>query len=125
MVRHASYLAILLLLLTSCYQPERDCLKFKNGKFSFTTTLDGEEMTTVFVRNDTMEIDYFENKADTSSVRWINDCEYIVKKRNPKNKAEEKSVHMKILSTNEDSYLFEYGIVGESKKSRGTAVREP
>ena len=30
-----------------------------------------------------MEIDYFQGKVDTSSVRWINDCEYIVKKRNP------------------------------------------
>lgn len=114
----------LVVLLASCYQPERDCKRYKNGKFSFTASVDGEEKTTIFVRNDTMEIDYFEGKVDTSSVRWINDCEYVVKKINPKNKAEEKSVHMKILSTTDDSYIFEYGIVGESKKSRGTAVKE-
>ncbi len=108
--------------MVSCYQPQRDCKAFKNGNFTFTTIIDGEEKTTTFVRNDTIEIDYFEGKIDTAAVRWINDCEYIVKKINPKNKAEEKSVHMKIISTTEDSYTFEYGIVGDSRKSRGTAV---
>ncbi|MGB7395171.1 MAG: DNA topoisomerase IV [Pricia sp.] len=115
---------LLALSLTSCYRPERNCQEFKTGTFSFTTTVDGEEMTTMFIRNDTLEIDYFEGRADSSSVRWINDCEYVVKKLNPRNKAEEKSVSMKILSTTDDSYTFDYGLVGQAKKSRGTAVRE-
>ena len=109
------------ILFASCYQPERDCQAFKEGKFTFTTTVNGEEKTTTFVRSENREIDMFEGKADTSSVRWVNDCEYILKKINPENKAEEKSVHIKILSTTAESYLFEYGLVGETKKSRGTA----
>ncbi|SDE27860.1 hypothetical protein SAMN05421636_104206 [Pricia antarctica] len=122
MIKRILICCLLLVLLVSCYQPQRDCKTFKNGNFTFTTTIGDEEKTTTFVRNDSIEIDYFEGKVDTSAVRWINDCEYVVKKINPKNKAEEKSVHMKILSTTEDSYTFEYGIVGESSKSRGTAV---
>lgn len=110
-------------LLYSCYQPQRNCKAFKNGEFSFTTNVKGEERTTTFIRKETMEVDFYEGVADTSSVRWINDCEYIVKKINPRNKAEEKSIHMKILSTTENSYTFEYGIVGENKKSTGTAVK--
>ncbi|WP_425236922.1 DNA topoisomerase IV [Ulvibacterium sp.] len=110
-------------IIASCYGPQRDCARFKQGSFSFTTQIDGEEVMTTFHRNDTIEIDYFEGKADTSSVRWINDCEYIVKKINPKNKSEEKSVHMKILSTTDSSYTFEYNIVGQSQKSRGTAIK--
>lgn len=119
--RIVSY-CLLPMLVASCYQPERDCKAFRNGKFSFSTTIDGEEKTTTFIRNEDQEIEYFEGKADTSSVRWINDCEYVLKKIKPKNKAEEKSVHIKILSTTDDSYTFEYGLVGESRKSRGTAV---
>jgi hypothetical protein len=107
----------------SCYQPERNCTQFKEGKFSFTSTVNGEVLTTTFIRKNDIEIDYFQGKSDTSSVRWINDCEYIVKKLNPKNMAEEKSVHMKILSTTDDSYTFEYNIVGNKKKSRGTATK--
>ncbi len=110
-------------LLAACYRPERNCQQFINGSFSFTSTVDGVEMTTTFMRKDGLEIDYFNGKADSASVRWINDCEYIVKKLNPKNKAEEKSVQIKILSTTDNSYTFEYGLVGSSKKSRGTAFK--
>lgn len=123
MLKHVIYTLFLLFLLCACYQPERNCELFKNGSFSFTSSINGVEQTTTFVRQDVIEIDYFEGRADTSSVRWINDCEYIVKKLNPKNKAEEKSIHMKILSTTKTSYTFEYGLVGSNKKSQGTAFK--
>jgi hypothetical protein len=111
------------LLVVSCYQPQRDCAAFKNGHFSFKTILDGEEKTTTFIRNDSMEIDDFEGKIDTSSVRWLNDCEYVVKKLLPKTKSEEKSIHIKILSTTDNSYTFEFNVIGDSKKSKGTAIK--
>ncbi|MDX1362905.1 MAG: DNA topoisomerase IV [Arenibacter latericius] len=116
-------LVILLTAISSCYQPERNCEDFKDGKFSFTASIDGEEQTTIFERKGGIEIDHFEGKSDTSSVRWINSCEYVVKKLNPKSMAEEKSIHMKILSTTKDSYTFEYRLVGSSSKSVGTAIR--
>ncbi|HUH47019.1 MAG TPA: hypothetical protein VLZ54_07715 [Arenibacter sp.] len=115
--------ALLLLAAGSCYGPERNCTDFKNGKFSFTAKIEDTEHTTIFVRNDSLEIDHFDGKVDTSSVRWINDCEYIVKKLHPKNMAEEKSIHMKILSTTSDSYTFEYRVVGSNNRSTGTAIR--
>jgi hypothetical protein len=111
------------LVATSCYHPNRDCKAFKNGAFKFTSIINNEEKTTTFVRDGNVEIDFFEGKSDTSSVRWINDCEYIVKKLNPKNKAEEKSIHMKIRTTTDSSYTFEYGIVGEINKSVGTSIK--
>ncbi|CAM3619977.1 DNA topoisomerase IV [Zobellia roscoffensis] len=123
MIQKTIPIVLALVLMTSCYNPDRNCTDFKDGKFAFTTTIDGEEKTTIFHRNGDLEIDYFDGKADSASVRWINDCEYIVKKLNPKNKSEEQSVHMKILSTTDDSYIFQYNIVGESKHSRGTATR--
>ncbi|MDT0554897.1 DNA topoisomerase IV [Patiriisocius hiemis] len=116
-------IASLLLLLVSCYSVERDCSSFKTGTFEFEAVIGTEIFKTKFTRNDSIEIDYFRGKADTSSIRWINDCEYIVKNLNPKNMAEEKAIHMKILSTQNDSYTFEYNIVGEEKKQKGTAIK--
>jgi hypothetical protein len=113
----------ILLICSACYEPERNCQAFRNGRFTFSSEIGGETKTTTFLREDSIEIDYFEGKADTSSVRWINDCEYVVKKLHPANAAEEKSIHMKILSTTEGSYTFEYQIVGTSDKSRGTAYK--
>ncbi|WP_339701409.1 DNA topoisomerase IV [uncultured Marixanthomonas sp.] len=113
----------LLFILAGCYQPERNCKKFKNGTFEFKALVGTELETTTFMRNDSIEIDYYQGKADTSSVRWINDCEYIVQKINPKNRAEEKAIHMKILTTDGDEYTFEYNIVGQEKKQKGTATK--
>ena len=100
---------------------KRDCKSFRTGTFEFEAFIDGELLKTTFVRNDSIEIDYFEGKSDTASIRWINDCEYIVTKINPKNMEERKAIHMKILLTEKNTYTFEYSLVGQSKKERGTA----
>ncbi|HBY69578.1 MAG: DNA topoisomerase IV [Flavobacteriaceae bacterium] len=114
---------LFLFTLISCYQPERDCKKFKTGTFEFKALVGTQLETTTFKRNDSIEIDYYQGKADTSSIRWINDCEYIVQKINPKNRAEEKAIHMKILTTDNNEYTFEYNIVGQTNKQKGTAVK--
>ncbi len=111
------------LLFTGCYSPERDCASYRTGTFEFETYLNGEIVTSRFVRNDSIEIDHFQGKTDTSSVRWLNDCEYIIKNLNPKNRAERQPIHIKILTTGKDSYTFEYGLVGDSKKEKGEVKR--
>ncbi|HSI70072.1 MAG TPA: hypothetical protein VK941_07555 [Gillisia sp.] len=116
-------LFLFLTMLTGCYSPERDCTSYKTGTYEFETYLNGEIVTSKFVRNDSIEIDYFQGKTDTSSVRWINDCEYILKNLNPKNRAERQPIHIKILTTGKDTYMFEYGLVGDSKKERGEVKR--
>ncbi|UJH91796.1 DNA topoisomerase IV [Antarcticibacterium sp. 1MA-6-2] len=118
-MKNYPYLILLLMLFTACYSPERDCDRFKTGTFQFESYLNGEMITSTFVRNDSIEIDHFRGKTDTSSVRWINNCEYILKNLNPKNRAERQPIHMKILTTSKDSYTFEYGLVGESNKKKG------
>ncbi|WP_010179298.1 hypothetical protein [Aquimarina agarilytica] len=111
-------------LLNNCAKaPERNCKKFKTGTFEFQTLLNGELATTRFVRNDSIEIDYFQGKSDTSSIRWINNCECVLKNLHPKNRKERKALHLKILTTNKDTYTFEYGMVGASKKQQGTAKK--
>ncbi|WP_394366249.1 hypothetical protein [Winogradskyella ursingii] len=98
----------LLFLCLSCYNVERNCNDFKNGTFEFDYTIDGQEKTGRFTREGDLNIDYYEGKVDSSSVRWINDCEFILKKINPKTMSEKEAIHMKILSTSNDSYTFEY-----------------
>ncbi len=122
-VAFTSVLAALFVLLGCQEPPQRNCTGFKTGKFSFSTVVDGDTLTTVFVRDHDIEIEYFKGNQDTSSIRWINDCEYILKKLNPKNRAEEKSVHIKILTTTDSSYTFEFSAVDEPKKLRGTAIK--
>ena len=116
-------LVLVLLFFTSCYNTERNCQKFKTGTFEFETIIDGQSVKTRFTRTDSIEVDYFNNTIDSASIRWLNDCEYIVKKLHPKNMVEEKSVHIKILSTKANSYNFEYSIVGQATKQQGTTYK--
>lgn len=110
-------------LLTSCYSPEPNCKAFKTGVFEFENFLDGQLVTSTFIRNDSIEIDIFKGKRDTSSVRWVNECEYILTNLNPKNMAEQKPLQITIITTDKNSYTFEYSLVGSPKKQRGTVTR--
>ena len=112
-----------LFLLASCYNQERNCTDFKTGKFKFETEINGEKKTTLFTRTETLEIETFEGKTDTASVRWVNDCEYVLRKLNPKNMAEEKAIAIRILTTSKNSYTFEFGVVGSDTKQTGTVVK--
>lgn len=114
---------LLSLLFCGCYEAKRDCEVFRDGTFSYTALIDGQESSTTFTREGELEVDYFEGRADSSEVRWINDCEYILKKISPASRAEEMSIHVKILSTTDTSYTFEYGQVGKAAKTRGTAIK--
>ena len=114
---------LLCLLMSGCYHVERDCSNFRTGTFEFTTVSGTELFQTTIIRNDSIEIDYFQGKSDTSSIRWINNCEYIVKKLKPRNRAEEKAIHIKILTTNDNEFTFEFNEVGKSRKERATAKK--
>lgn len=123
-MRNRLFIAMVLATgLVACEGPARDCKKFHEGTFRFTAEVDGASQTTVFTRTKDLEVSEFQGKTDSASIRWINDCEYILTNLNPKTRAEEKPIHMKILSTSGDSYTFEYKLVGNSKSSLGTAHR--
>lgn len=99
---------LLVFLFSGCNNLERNCTDYKTGFFEFTFTTDGVDKTAKFVRTKDLNIDLFEGKIDSASIRWINDCEFVQKKINPKNMAEQRAVHFKIIATTKDSYTFEY-----------------
>ena len=113
-----------LLILTSCYDVERNCKDFKTGKFRFDFVLNGVKKTTVFERTPTMQIETYEGKTDTATVRWVNDCEFVLQKLHPKNIKEKKAISIRIVSTTKNSYTFEFGIIGSVEKQKGIAVKQ-
>ena len=111
------------LTLFSCYNKEKNCKDFITGKFEFAQEIDGVKKISTFERTENLQIETFEGKTDTASVRWLNDCEFVLQKLHPKNREEKKAISMKILSTNEKGYTFEYYFVGEAKKQKGTVTK--
>ena len=105
------YLCLILLFsFFGCYTTTRNCNDFKTGAFYSEVTID-------------LQIEIYNNKIDSSKLRWINDCEVVFKTIHPKNMAERKDIHLKILTTTDSSYTYEYSYVGETKKQKGVAFK--
>ncbi|MCX7549715.1 DNA topoisomerase IV [Xanthomarina sp. F2636L] len=113
----------LLFLFTSCYQVERECADFQTGKFYSEIIIDDQVYKSEFIRTKDLQIETYNNKVDSSQVRWINDCEVVFKTINPKSMAEQKDIHLKILVTTDSTYTFEYSYVGDKTKQKGIATK--
>tara|TARA_R110000744_G_scaffold60864_3_gene125997 strand:+ start:664 stop:1041 length:378 start_codon:yes stop_codon:yes gene_type:complete len=103
MVKKIFTLIITCLLFSSCYQPERDCKNYKTGSFKFTYELGEIVKEGEFTRDEKYSVDYYENKIDSATVRWFNDCEFVLQDLNSKT-----AIHYKIISTTDSSYTFQY-----------------
>ena len=118
-----SSMLLFTILLVSCNNHERNCKDFRTGKFEFKQDIDGKTNTSTFIRTEKLQIETYNGKTDTASVRWVNDCEFILQKLHPKNMKEEKAISITILFTEKNSYTFEYAFVGSNKKSRGVVTK--
>lgn len=114
----------ILFLLTSCYNVDRNCENFKIGEFEFTYKLNDTIQRSIFTRTLDYEIEEFNSVIDSSSISWVNNCEFILTKINPKTNQEKRPVRIKIIRTYENSYDFEYSSVNEPIIiQRGTVTR--
>ena len=112
---------ILSLLFISCYSVDRDCIEFRTGSFEFSTSINDSIVKSTFIRTDNYEIEEFKGVKDSSTIRWVNECEFILTKINPKTNQERRPIRIKILRTYGNSYDFEYSQVNNPQKiNRGT-----
>ncbi|ASV32114.1 hypothetical protein [Maribacter cobaltidurans] len=103
MLKRMFFVFVTLLLLVSCYEPSRNCQDFKTGEFIFNYKIGDSLKQGRFVRGEKYSIDYYDNKIDSASIRWINDCEFVL--QDLENKV---GIHYKIIKTTDSSYTFEY-----------------
>ena len=112
---------VLSLLFISCYNVDRDCVEFRTGSFEFSTSIKDSIVKSTFIRTDNYEIEEFKGVKDSSTIRWVNECEFILTKISPKTNQERRPIRIKILRTYGNSYDFEYSQVNNPQKiNRGT-----
>ncbi|MGJ8685198.1 MAG: DNA topoisomerase IV [Nonlabens sp.] len=115
---------LLFLLVSSCYQVERDCSNFKTGSFIWEQESGGKLLTTTFTRTEEFQVETYEGVTDSSRVEWVNDCEWRVIPINPKTNADSRAYLFRILNTTEDSYTFEFKQSGREQTYQGTAIKQ-
>ena len=115
------YTSMLILLFNCNLNQKRLCEDFKIGKYKSVVKIDNIEYTSIFTRNDSIQVEIFNNVVDSTNVRWINNCEVVFTTINPKNIQQKKPILVKILRTYEKSYDFEYSYEKKKKKQQGKA----
>ena len=103
MYRNIIFCLLCLPFLYSCYQPERDCKSYKTGVFRFNYEIGDSIKTGRFVRDESYSVDYYDDNIDSATVRWFNDCEFVL--QDIRSKA---AIQYKIISTTDSSYTFQY-----------------
>ena len=115
---------IFVFLIKSCYNVERNCVDFKTGIFEFSTEVNDSLVTSTFTRTNEFEIELYNGIKDSSTIKWVNNCEFLLTKLNPRTNQERRPVRIKILRTYGDKYDFEFSQVNNPQKvTRGTVKR--
>lgn len=116
---------IIILLLGSLFscqnKPQTSIKSFRNGYFK--TVLEDKDITSFAKRNDSLQIETYENKKDTFKIEWIDDFEYILLKKNPKSLLDSTPFYVKITSIKGNSYGFTAHYKGSNFKQKGTAFK--
>ncbi len=115
---------ILLIIFSviSCIQnPDTKPNNFKTG--SFKTVLEYKNTTSFAVRNDSIQIETYDHKKDTFHIKWLDNFEYILLKKNPKSLLDSTPFHVKITGIKKNSYSFNAYYKGSKFKQKGEAFK--
>ena len=118
------YIIVLLLLLISFSCEKQSNLapeQIKTGTFK--TIIKEGDYQSLAERNDSIQIETFNQKKDTFHIKWKNNFEYILTKKNPKTDLDKKSFIVKITGIKQHSYTFSASFEGSSYKQNGEAEK--
>ena len=107
--------------LISCQDNNTDVNKFKTGTFN--TFLEDMDATSIAIRNDSIQIEIYNNVRDTFDIKWESNFEYILTKTRPKNELDSTPFHVKITGFENDSYTFKASYKGSKYIQKGKAIK--
>ena len=111
----------LVLILFSCKGTTSDVSQFRNGTFE--TTLDESDEISKAIRNDSLQIEIYNNVRDTFAIKWISNFEYELTKVNPKKGLDSVPFFVKITGVKGKTYTFKANYKGSNFKQQGKATK--
>jgi len=102
---------VILISIISCKNDELNPDRFKTGTFEIPEGKGYEK--TIIIRQDSLQIEKYENRIDSLSIIWKNNFNYTLQMLHPKTAIDEDPIYVKITSLNKDSYDFE-AVIGHS-----------
>lgn len=115
-------IALLLIIFSACKnEPNLTPKQLKTGTFE--TFIDDSDITSIAIRNGSIQIETFNKKKDTFSIKWKSLFEYSLFKTNPKNGLDSTEFIVKITGIHKNSYTFRAHYKGSNFKQNGEAVK--
>ena len=113
---------IFVLTLFSCLKNSSGSVEdFRTGTFK--TVLEDNESVSMAMRNDSLQIETYEQVKDTFFITWLDPFEYVLRKKNPKTLLDSTDFHVKIIGISGDSYDFKAYYSGSNFQQKGTAYK--
>ncbi len=98
-----------------------DAEKLRTGTFE--TYLDDSDEVSTAVRNDSIQIETYNNNKDTFNIEWKSNFEYVLTKVNPQKGLDSVPFYVKITGVKGNSYTFRAYYKGSNFKQTGKAVK--
>jgi hypothetical protein len=98
-------------LLISCKDEPLNADRFKTGTYEIPEGKGYEK--TIIIRQDSIQIEKYQDRIDTLSISWKNNFNYTLKMLHPKTAIDEDPIHVKITNIEKNSYEFE-AVIGHS-----------
>ncbi len=115
-------LTLLVLFIISCKENTGDINQFRTGTFN--TFLEGTDITSIAVRNDSIQIETYNNHIDSFSIKWKSNFEYVLQKINPETALDSIPFHVRITGFKNNSYTFKASYKGSNFKQKGRAKKQ-
>ena len=108
-------------LLNSCQRNNIDINQFRTGTFK--TFLNDNDVTSLAIRNDSTQIEIYNDVKDTFDIEWKSNFEYVLMKSHPKNELDSTPFHVKITGLKDNSYTFKANYKGSNFVQKGKAIK--
>ncbi len=121
MLKKALIYIFIVFMLYGCTSNTSDVLQFRTGTYK-TYLEDSDEVSTA-IRNDSLQIEIYNNVRDTFSIRWKSNFEYELLKTNPKKGLDSLPFYVKITGVKDSTYTFKAYYKDSNFKQKGKAVK--
>ena len=111
----------LILILISCQGNNTSIQEFRTGTFE--TYLDDSDEISIAERNDSIQIETYNNVKDSFTINWKSNFEYELLKINPIKGLDSVPFYVKITGIKGNSYTFKAHYKGSDFKQRGKVIK--
>lgn len=120
-MKKIALILVLFISVLSCKNDELNADRFKTGTFEIPEGKGYKK--TIIIRQDSLQIEKYEDRIDSLSIFWKNNFNYTLKMLHPKTAIDEEPIHVKITRLKKDSYNFEAVIGHSNYVQKGTIFK--